>query len=237
VHSSEPASGENELEDFLPEENNENENIMERALVQREAVQQDDSLTISLVTGLPDMPDHEDVEMDSLKAIEVLEEDLAPVLEDEDSNPMNDSDTESYSEERLDGRIRGVDESDSDSLELDILEPGARRSSHRLSFKSQHYDELSSSEEDDLLPSPTSSSMLSHTSPPSDQDSLLSTVTGSLPSVASVLPSVSSYLPSVGTMSGLLSNLLPSSDQHEADLEDFELISEDELENESKRTT
>jgi len=234
AHSPEQASGEDHLEEFLPEENNENENIMERALVQQERVQQDDSLTISLVTGLSDMPDHNDIEMDSLKAIEVLEEDLAPVLEDEDSNHMNDSDTESYSEERLDGRIKGVEESDSDSLELDILEPGRRKSHERLSFKSQHYDELSSSEEDDLMP--TSSLMLSPSSQIDEPDSLLS----SLPSVSSVLPSVSSYtsyLPSVGTMSGLLSNLLPSADRHEADLEDFELISEDELENETKRTT
>lgn len=235
AHSPEQPSGEDHLEEFLPEENNENENIMERALVQQDIVHQDDSLTISLVTGLSDMPDHDDIEMDSLKAIEVMEEDLAPVLEDEDSSHMNDSDTESYSEERLDGRIKGVEESDSDSLELDILEPGKRKTKERLSFKSQHYDELSSSEEDDLMP--TSSLMLSPSSAAQEPDSLLSTVTGSLPFVSSVLPSVSSYLPSVGAMSGLLSNLLPSADRHEADLEDFELISEDELENETKRTT
>jgi hypothetical protein len=222
--------GENELEEFLPEETQENENIMEKALGQNSdrPSQGDDSLTMSLTTGLT-MPGHDEVENDSITSAEYMEEDLAPVIETE-SEHIEESDTDSVSSatgrvERLEGKMAGVEDSDSDSLEAVSLQPGRKTSDDRLSFKTQHYDEFSSSEDEDLLPLPPPAPIVNE-APPVPSESLLS-------SVSHVLPSVTSYLPNV-SVSGLLSSILPVNQDPDIDLEDFELISEDEFEKESK---
>merc|ERR1711994_227993 len=89
--------------------------------------------------------------MDSINNPDMLEEDLAPVMED-DGDQNDESDTDSYHRlENLEGRLKGVDDSDTDSMEC--VESDRRHSKdRRLSFKTQHYEEFSSSEEDDLLP-------------------------------------------------------------------------------------
>jgi len=230
-----PDRGENELEEFLPESTSENETIMEKALGRGEVSSQgpDDSLTVSLVTGL-NIPAHDEVDMDSINNPDMLEEDLAPVMED-DGDQNDESDTDSYHRlESLEGRLKGVDDSDTDSMEG--VESVRRRSKdRRLSFKTQHYEEFSSSEEDDLLPilPPSDTSTVPAAPPlPSGEpaESLLSTVSQSLPTISSM----TSYLPSVNVgslFSGLVSS--PANSGQPEDLDDFELISEDELEKEA----